>query len=48
MYECSGAHSDSKPRSSNATANSAGEIEYSVKKMAAPNSVDHAPLLSIG
>jgi hypothetical protein len=25
-----------------------GEIEYSVKKMAAPNSIDHAPLLSIG
>src|SRR5713226_1624769 len=37
MCECSATHSESKPRSSSATASSAGAIEYSVKKIEAPN-----------
>jgi hypothetical protein len=39
MCECSATHSESKPRSSSATASSAGEIDYSVKKIEAPISI---------
>ena len=37
MCVCSGTHSDSKPASSTSCANSTGEIEYSVPKIATPN-----------
>src|SRR5258708_7221848 len=47
MCECSATHSDSKPRSSSATANSAGDIEYSVKKIDAPNSMTRCSLKSV-
>src|SRR6516165_2629397 len=44
MCECSATHSESKPRSSSATAKSVGAIEYSVKKIAAPIFIVIAPL----
>jgi hypothetical protein len=39
MCECSATQSESNPRSSNAGASSVGVIEYSVKKIDAPNSI---------
>jgi hypothetical protein len=44
MCECSATHSESKPRSSSAIPSSAGEIEYSVKKIEAPISIIILPL----
>src|SRR6516225_3135278 len=39
MCECSGAHTDSKPRASSAWPSSTGVIEESVKNIAAPKSI---------
>src|SRR5215469_7693646 len=43
MCECSATQSESKPRSSSATTNAVGSIEYSVKKIAAPISISVPP-----
>src|SRR5216684_1372035 len=48
MCECSATHSESKPRSSSAAANSPGAIEYSVKKIAAPMCITALPAKSAG